>query len=746
MKILHLFFLTIVAVTFAFPGQKMVQRYNRLTKTWVSYPELSVEEIQKVPLDSLLLADANQFSNQSTKWKLQTSPVLNETVVVVGICVVPPKIISYTAAGFTMVLYDTADKPSWRGILVRVNSPTDTAQAALDGFLNVEQGDVVRMTAVVQEFQLNEMMSNTQLQPIAGIALENVGSMAVPPPIHLNITDFYSGIPTSGTVKFSTGEQYEGMIVQFSNLTMPAYNSFANGTFYINDGSGNQMGDYDISKWFTKRTFRDPSSTFVLPPLNSVIDTIRGLISTSTGLSGQIGYRIGPLFPGDMIIGNVYPTISNHLRHPVIVTPDSIPEITVRVAAGTFPLDSVLLYSSINGGSFTKTQMLLNISDSLYHATIPAHIADTFVKYFIKAKDSQSEATILASAATGGTGADTSLGFFFYTVLNRPLTIQDVQFTPYKNGRSPYVGARPTLTGTITADTTQLMKTSINSSTFGTHTWYMQSGNAPWSGLWIVAAESVMSGIVNGDSISITGSIGEASSVTQMFNIQSPVIVIASGRPVPEPVDLPCSAFSAVPDGGASAEPYESMLVRFTNVAVTSDSIYFSDPTEYEINDGSGGVRVRRDGTNTFSNILGDTINGATILHEGNHVSALTGVIYFSANFYKITPRSNSDFGTVTGIRDDYTSAAPDMFKLSQNYPNPFNPSTVIEYDLAQASYVTLKVYNILGQEVASLVNQQQPAGKYTEQFGGNNLATGIYFYRLQAGNFTQVKKMVLVK
>jgi len=81
-----------------------------------------------------------------------------------------------------------------------------------------------------------------------------------------------------------------------------------------------------------------------------------------------------------------------------------------------------------------------------------------------------------------------------------------------------------------------------------------------------------------------------------------------------------------------------------------------------------------------------------------------------------------------------------------QNYPNPFNPSTQIKYSIPKDGQVTLKVYNMLGQEVATLVNQQQQAGNYTVNFNASRLASGIYMYRIQSGSFSLTKKMTLLK
>ncbi|MDP2365419.1 MAG: T9SS type A sorting domain-containing protein, partial [Ignavibacteria bacterium] len=85
-------------------------------------------------------------------------------------------------------------------------------------------------------------------------------------------------------------------------------------------------------------------------------------------------------------------------------------------------------------------------------------------------------------------------------------------------------------------------------------------------------------------------------------------------------------------------------------------------------------------------------------------------------------------------------------FFLGQNHPNPVNPSTKITYSIAKIGIVTLKIYDILGREVSTLVNEEKPAGKYIVSFNASHLASGVYFYRLQAGDFVQTKKMILLQ
>ncbi len=101
--------------------------------------------------------------------------------------------------------------------------------------------------------------------------------------------------------------------------------------------------------------------------------------------------------------------------------------------------------------------------------------------------------------------------------------------------------------------------------------------------------------------------------------------------------------------------------------------------------------------------------------------------------------------GSTTNIYEDKNDL-PSGFSLSQNYPNPFNPVTNIHYVVGSRQSVTLKVYDLLGNEVAVLVNEVEPAGEYEVEFSAISLPSGIYFYRLQAGNFIETNKMILLK
>jgi len=107
-------------------------------------------------------------------------------------------------------------------------------------------------------------------------------------------------------------------------------------------------------------------------------------------------------------------------------------------------------------------------------------------------------------------------------------------------------------------------------------------------------------------------------------------------------------------------------------------------------------------------------------------------------------PQLTVHYQLSTGVKKE--NGIPQSFALSQNYPNPFNPSTSISYHIPQSGSVTLRVFDMLGNSVATVVDEIQPAGSHTVRFNGEGLSSGLYFYRLQSGSFTAVQKMTLLK
>jgi hypothetical protein len=135
--------------------------------------------------------------------------------------------------------------------------------------------------------------------------------------------------------------------------------------------------------------------------------------------------------------------------------------------------------------------------------------------------------------------------------------------------------------------------------------------------------------------------------------------------------------------------------------------------------------------------------------------SAMSGVIPSTTNRDTVFVRYQSEDyiwsswfkteGTVVSV-DDRPTEIPKEYALYQNYPNPFNPTSIIRYDLPKSSFVTLKVYDVLGTEVSTLVNERQEPGVHQMSWQASGFASGVYFYRLQAGSFVETKKLILLR
>jgi len=134
-----------------------------------------------------------------------------------------------------------------------------------------------------------------------------------------------------------------------------------------------------------------------------------------------------------------------------------------------------------------------------------------------------------------------------------------------------------------------------------------------------------------------------------------------------------------------------------------------------------------------------------------------SGTVTPTKSSYTFSPTSQAYSNVTSNLSNDYvgiepvsvgqiSQVIPNHFALSQNHPNPFNPSTIITYDLPKEGMVTIKIYDLLGREVKTLVDEYKSAGSYSVAFDARNLTSGTYFYRLTSGDFTEIKKLILMK
>jgi hypothetical protein len=200
---------------------------------------------------------------------------------------------------------------------------------------------------------------------------------------------------------------------------------------------------------------------------------------------------------------------------------------------------------------------------------------------------------------------------------------------------------------------------------------------------------------------------------------------------------------------GASGQyitPYDLSIVPveltsfFANIF--DGNVVLNWSTATEINNSGFEIQRSRDNSN-FSNLsfvdgYGTTSDQRSYSFTDNTVSS--GIYYYRLK--QIDHNGSFEYSNVIEVQ----VGAPDNFALEQNYPNPFNPSTMISYQLPVNGSVTLKIFDVLGNEVTTLVNEFKEAGKHSVEFDASNMGSGIYFYTMSAGNFTSSKKMILIK
>ncbi len=251
------------------------------------------------------------------------------------------------------------------------------------------------------------------------------------------------------------------------------------------------------------------------------------------------------------------------------------------------------------------------------------------------------------------------------------------------------------------------------------------------------------SAVKRGDSIEVTGVVSQFNGLTELNPVSS-VTVLDTGKTV-NPTVATCTQIRT------NGELYEGKLIKILNVTAVHTTAggnvtvwtVSGSGTNYRILVGSDSCDIRIYATSEIANqpIIAFPFN---VVAECSQFDS--SIPYTSG--YQILPRRLDDFSGATVIQPS-SNIIPDKFFLHQNYPNPFNPKTIINYELPVSGQVSLKVYNILGMEVASLVNQgtTSAAGIHTIEFDGSNLSSGIYFYSLSVdGNLVDIKKMSLLK
>jgi len=694
-----------------------------------TYPEVSIRDIQFEPADSLLFYGAQNSEPKPNYF--------GDTVIVTGVVMNPPykgvnpdSTATLHAGAAAMYLQDTA-QTEWSGILVR---DPDSFPA----FSVLDTGLVVKFTAVV-----NEYFTTTQLNVIDFQASNILGSQERPQPVELTL-DSLVEIGTSNPNYLA--EKWESVYVEFKNVTTSDPNIIGNNSFAIFDGNNSHIIVGTSSDYWRQTPAPLPGTR---------LEYVRGYIETRTNIANG-WFIINPVFPNDIKFGTVSPpNIDNVVRDKGVVGFNESVTVTAHVfdSDSTAAVKSATLKYSVSDTNFIDVPMTLTDSvNMIWKASIPGQGDSTLISYFVEAVDEDS------AVSTNPTNGKSSP--YFYMTLNRPLTIQDVRYSPFGSGFSGYNGFEVTVSGIVTADTSDIEG---DGNLTGARV-YLQNGSGPWSGIQIFGTET--DGLKRGDEVTVTGIVNENFGVARIGNLSNGAAktLISSGNNLPPITEISTADIDGANNGELPAESYSSVLVGFKNVVVTDENAN-GNPGPDEGTGGnrnfgemlvadSSGVNMRvelQDGTHDYNNFWDASLEGKPIrIRDGNSFEELDGIMFYSFGNYKLVPRKNDDFkGFVTDVKSE--KPLPLKFVLSQNYPNPFNPSTKIKYSIPtglskNALSVQLKIYDILGREIVTLVNKNQSPGNYEVVWDASNFTSGIYFYRLTAGNKISVKKMMLIK
>jgi hypothetical protein len=211
--------------------------------------------------------------------------------------------------------------------------------------------------------------------------------------------------------------------------------------------------------------------------------------------------------------------------------------------------------------------------------------------------------------------------------------------------------------------------------------------------------------------------------------------LLSTGNPTPDPVSLTIGEYLSDP------ESFEGLLIELLSVTMVGGN--WPNPGQnalIQISDGLDTLDIQID-RHTDVSYNPEPVWPCDVRGVGCQNTTSTP----PNDGYQLLPRFYSDFLSISGLGETQTEILAN-FEISQNYPNPFNPVTKIQYLIPEQSNVAFKVYDILGNEVATLVNEEKLAGTYEITLYADGLSSGVYFYQLKAGDFIQTKKMILLK
>jgi hypothetical protein len=694
-----------------------------------------------VPIDSVQYVSPALLSAMPA---VTVSPTFNgDTVRVRGVVMFNPRLSALSTNFKNTYLAVPGATTGFKGVNVRLATLADSTTTQF--FDNVQVGNVVEITGKVAHFPATTN-GETQIDLIA--VPTSVVSVSTPnAPIAKNIGDFMTTAAGVSTIQYLTGEPYEGMYVEFQNVSI--VDVVQTGTapavrfrWSVQDAAGNKIGIRDVSVKY-RNTAAQPNnisaSTATTPNPNAAVYLQQGksfayIRGTITKLfitaSGSYEYQLVPLTSSDLGPVTASPPVIT-----TITSSNPVPTSTnaVTITANITDLDGTVTGTSLKyavgltNPTFTTVPMTLT-AGSIYTATIPAQPNNSFVKFYVSATDNQNNVSNFP---------DTLATNSYYKVLDAGITkISDIQQTPIASGASIYAGK------SITSNINIKAKVISTSATNDLGILTLQDGTTPYSGIFALSGANspAFDTAVRGDSVLITAAtIIENFGITQLQDVTATLITATN-----------CNTNSVKPNIDSvlastrnTTEALEGMLVEFNNVQIVKVNAdapsNFGEFSFYTTATGNG---VRAD---DLSNEIIPTFN-IDSLTVGLPLGYIKGIMYFAFGNWKILPRNLKDiqgfYSTYECIPIATTDLNNDVFEIETIYPNPANDNLNIGLILKKANNVRISYIDILGKTITT-ENRKMERGEYRLQNDISNLSNGVYMVQVQVDGYTKAFRLI---
>jgi hypothetical protein len=674
-------------------------------------------QVYQLPIDSVQYIRPDSLLNGWSKSKR-----IGDTVKVQGVVRFNPRnhMLASGGAWKATFIEDTA-AGTWKGLNVRLASVADSTTTRF--FDNMVPGNYVEVQGVVDDFG-NTITGETQINLTPTVATRVLGFATPRPARPVGIDQFMRRDSLGNNrIQYPTGEQYEGMYVQFNNVTITDVSTFSGGTridWSIQDAQGNKIKIRDLSSFF--RGAANISSSASTPPnpnapvfvqQGKVYAYVRGTI-VETILGGVPNYQLAPLDSSDLgpLLASP-PFVAVPTVNPVVPTSSQSVTISANISDIDGTVSSATLFYATGAAPLTFTSVPMALNAGLWTATVPAQANGSKVSFYIRATDNSGSVT---------NSPDTLATNSFYLVRDAGInSISFIQTNALPNGNSIFAGKYIASNMSIRAVVTS---TTANND-LGLVT--LQEGSAPNAGIF--AGRGLIDNAQRGDSVLITAArILETNGVT---SLDSPTFTIVS-RGNRLPAALPLVIDSVVNRNNAYLEQFEGMLMGVNNVIVASENpdspANFGEFLVAKAIPSTTGLRIDDVSNDIPANFNTDSVS------LGQNLAYVQGIFTFGFGNWKLMPRNRSDiFGFVTPNAVQIKTADSKM----SLYPNPNNGSFTLQVD--GLGMGTLSICDLQGKV---LVSKMVVANALQEI--NANLQAGLYLVRWENNGRVSTQKMLV--